>query len=125
MGFEPCQADSRVETVNEFKDWMEKSLEEAKLALVKAKDDMARYYNQCCTPAPKYHTGDWVFLDTSDINTTCPSSKLAHPYLGPYTVQQRVGQNAYRLQLLSSMTQIHPVFNVVKLLPDPKDPIPG
>jgi len=47
-----------VETVNEFKDWMEKSLKEAKSALAKAKDDMARYYNQHRTPAPEYHTGD-------------------------------------------------------------------
>ena len=47
MGFKPHQADSQVETVNAFKEWMEKSLKEAKLVLVKAKDDMTRYYNQC------------------------------------------------------------------------------
>ena len=46
MGFEPDQLDSHVVTVNEFKDRMEASLEEAKSALPKAKDDMARYYNQ-------------------------------------------------------------------------------
>ena len=46
MGFEPDQPDSHVETVNEFKDCMEAPLEEAKSALTKAKDDMARYYNQ-------------------------------------------------------------------------------
>ena len=46
MGFELDQLDSHVETVNEFKDCMEASLEEAKSALAKAKDDMARYYNQ-------------------------------------------------------------------------------
>ena len=46
MGFEPHQAESRAETVNKFKDRMEKSLEEAKAALAKAKDDMTRYYNQ-------------------------------------------------------------------------------
>ena len=47
MGFKPCQSESQVETVNEFKDRMEKSLKEAKAALVKDKDDMTRYYNQC------------------------------------------------------------------------------
>ena len=87
MGFKPGRTDLRVETVNEFKDRMEKSLEEAKSALAKAKDDMARYYNQCWTPAPEYHTGDQVFLDASDIKTTHPSFKLAHRYLGPYVVQ--------------------------------------
>ena len=62
MGFEPDQPDSHVETINEFKDHMETSLEKAKSALAKAKDDIARYYNQCRTPAPEYHIGDWVFL---------------------------------------------------------------
>ena len=43
MGFELDQLDSHVETVNEFKDCMEASLEEAKSALAKAKNDMAKY----------------------------------------------------------------------------------
>jgi hypothetical protein len=45
MGFEPNLMESRVETVNKFKERMERSLEEAKSALSKAKDDMAQYYN--------------------------------------------------------------------------------
>ena len=39
MGFELDQPDSHVEMVNEFKDRMEASMEEAKSALAKAKDD--------------------------------------------------------------------------------------
>ena len=105
MGFEPLQPESRTETVNEFKDRMEKSLEEAKSALAKAKDDMARcYYNQRRTPALEYQVGDRVFLDASDIRTTRPSQKLSHRYLGPYTIQRRVGKHAYRLQLLRSLS---------------------
>jgi len=46
MGFEPHQPPSRVEAVNEFTDRMKTTLEEAKAALAKAKDEMARYYNQ-------------------------------------------------------------------------------
>ena len=99
MGFELDQPDSHVKTVNEFKDHMEASMEEAKSALAKANDDMARYYNQHQTPALEYHPGDWVFLDTGDIKTTHPSPKLAHRYLGPYVIQRRVGRNAYRLKL--------------------------
>jgi hypothetical protein len=45
MGFELHQLPSRVEAVNEFTDRMRDTLEEAKSALAKAKDDMARYYN--------------------------------------------------------------------------------
>ena len=70
---------------------MEKSLEEAKAALAKSKEDMAHYYNQRRMPAPEYHMGDKVFLDTSDIKTTRPSLKLTHHYLSPYPVQRKVG----------------------------------
>ena len=45
MGFEPHQAESRLETVNEFWDQMDSTLVEAKSALAKAKDDMVQYYN--------------------------------------------------------------------------------
>ena len=125
MGFEPGQSESCMETVNEFKDRMEKSLEEARSALAKAKDDMAQYYNQKRTPAPEYKVGDHVYLDASDIQTTWPSQKLAHRYFGPYVIQRRVGRHAYRLRLPSSMSRLHPVFNVVKLVPASEDPITG
>ena len=61
----------------------------------------------------------------SDICTTRPSQKLAHHYLGPFTIVQKVGWNAYWLHLPTSMSCLHPVFNVIKLLPTPSDPIPG
>ena len=104
---------------------MKNTLEEAKAALVKSKDDMARYYNQRRTPAPDYRPGDKVYLDASDISTTRPSRKLSHRRLGPFTVKWKVGNRAYWLHLPLSMKQIHPVFNVVKLTLAPDDPIPG
>jgi len=125
MGFEPHQPPSKVEAVNEFKDRMQEALEEAKSALTKAKDDMARYYNQRHTPAPEYKPGDKVFLDASDVRTTRPSQKLAHRYLGPFVVVKKVGSSAYHLHLPNSMRRLHPVFNVVKLMPAPEDPITG
>jgi hypothetical protein len=114
-----------VEAVNEFTDRMKDTLEEAKSALTKAKDDMARYYNRRRTPTPVYKPGDKVYLDASDIHTTRPSKKLSHRRLGPFPVERRVGMNAYRLTLLLPMKRLHPVFNVIKLTPAPPDPIPG
>src|SRR6202789_4453804 len=123
MGFEPDQRPSNVESVNEFTDRMRNTLEEAKAALVKSKDDMARYYNQRRTPAPEYNPGDKVYLDGSDIKTTRPSRKLSHRRLGPFPIERKVGSNAYRLRLPPSMGRIYPVFNVIKLTLAPKDPI--
>jgi hypothetical protein len=124
MGFEPQQP-SQLESVNEFTDRMKLALEEAKAALTKAKDDMARYYNQRRLPTPTHKPGDLVYLDASDISTTRPSRKLSHRRLGPFTVERQVSQNAYRLRLPFSMRRLHPVFNVVKLTAAPADPIAG
>jgi len=66
-----------------------------------------------------------VYLDTSDISTTCPSCKLTHCCLGPFVVEAAVGSHAYCLHLPASMCSLHPVFPVVKLMPCLPDPIPG
>jgi hypothetical protein len=104
---------------------MKSTLEEARAALVKAKDDMARFYNQKRSPTPVYKPGDKVYLDATDIQTTRPSKKLSHLRLGPYTIERQVNSHAYRLKLPQSMQRLHPVFNVVKLAPAPEDPFPG
>ena len=95
MGFEPGQPRSRLESVNEFKEQMTDALTEAKAALSKSKDDMAKYYDRRWTPTPDYHPGDRVYLDASDIHTTRPSQKLSHKRLGPFTIVRKVGNGAY------------------------------
>jgi hypothetical protein len=125
MGFEPTQSLSHLKTVNEFTDWMNSALTEAKSTLAKAQDDMSHYYNRRQEPTPEYAPGDKVYLDGSNIRTLRPSKKLAHHFLGPYVVEHRVGVNVYRLRLPKSMSHLHPIFPVVKLLAAPLDPIPG
>jgi hypothetical protein len=46
MGFEPNQRPLKLKAINEFADRMKSTLDEARAALLKSKDDMARYYNQ-------------------------------------------------------------------------------
>jgi len=125
MGFEPSQALSGLETVNEFTERMKSATEEAKSAIRKAQEDMMRYYNQKRTPASVYKPRDWIYLDASDIKTTRPSLKLSHRRLGPFEIECQVGPLAYRLKLPHGMRQLHPVFNVVKLSATPEDPILG
>ena len=50
MGFEPGQSHSHLESVNKFKERMADALIEAKVALLKSKDEMAKYYDQRQTP---------------------------------------------------------------------------
>ena len=72
-----------------------------------------------------YKPGDRVYLDASDIKTTCPSPKLSHRQLGPFKIESQVGPSAYCLKLPYGMRQLHPVFNIVKLSAAPEDPILG
>jgi len=125
MGFEPSQVPSRLETVNEFTERMKSATEEAKSAIRKAQEDMTQYYNRKRTLAPVYKPGDRVYLDTSDIKTTCLSPKLSHHQLGPFKIECQVGLLAYHLKLPHGMRQLHPVFNVIKLSAAPEDPILG
>jgi len=125
MGFEPRQDPSSLETVNEFTKRMESATKEAKSAICKAQEDMTRYYNRRRSPAPIFKPGDRVYLDASDIKTTCLSLKLSHRRLGPFEIEYQVGLLAYRLKLPHRLKQLHPVFNMVKLSAAPDDPIPG
>jgi len=121
MGFEPQQNPSS----HEFTERMRTAIEEAKSTICKAQDNIKRYYNRQRTLALVFNPGDKVFLDASDIWTTCPSQKLSHQRLGSFVVERRIGPMAYRLKLPHWMKQLHPVFNVVKLTPAPEDPITG
>src|SRR3979490_1238851 len=125
MRFEPLEPRLKLVSVNDFVDRMSKGLEEAKSALSKAKDEYTLYYNHRREPAPVLHPGDLVWVDTTDIATDRPSTKLAHRRLGPYPIDTRVGHGAYRLKLPPSLSQFHPVFPVVKLTLATPDPIIG
>jgi len=125
IGFEPKQDPSSLETVNEFTKRMESATEEAKSAIRKAQEDIARYYNRRRSPAPIFQPGDRVYLDALDIKTTRPSPKLSHRRLGPFEIKCQVGPLAYRLKLPHGLRQLHPMFNMVKLSAASDDPIPG
>jgi hypothetical protein len=122
MDFEPQQPHSTLESVNEFMEHMALGIEEAKVALTKAKDEYTMYYNCRCEPAPVVTPRDRVWLDGSDITTNRPSSKLSHRRLGPFVIEPCVGHGTYRLALPPHFHHLHPVFPIVKLflvLPDP------
>ena len=79
MGFELGQPHSHLESVNEFKERTVDMLMEAKVALLKSKDEMAEYYDWRWTPTPDYQPGDKVYLDASNIHTTSFPTKDLDP----------------------------------------------
>jgi hypothetical protein len=75
-----------------------------------AQKDHARYYDQH-HKEHKFEVGDQVLLSRRNIKTKRPSAKLDDRYLGPFTVLERIGKTAYRLDLPRKM-RIHKVFHV-------------
>ena len=57
---------------------MKSVLEKAKSIIQKACNNMAKYYNYHCTPAPVFEFGNKIFLNSLNIHIMHPSTKLLH-----------------------------------------------
>ena len=97
--------------------------DDAKAALEVAADRMKRYYDRARDEAPTFEVGDRVWLDATNIRMP-GARKLLPRRLGPYEIEQVVGELNYRLKLPDSMA-IHPVFHVSLLTRHEDDPIVG
>jgi len=83
----------------------------------------AQYYDAKHKPI-EFQKGDRVWLRSVNISTERQSRKLDWKRLGPFTITERLGTQAYRLNLPKTM-KIHPVFHVVLLEPYKQSDIPG
>lgn len=80
----------------------------------KTKEQQAKWYNQNRRPV-EYNIGTQVLLSSKNIRTVRISKKLDHRFLGPFTVTERIGKQAYRLKLPPKYSRLHDVFHVVLL----------
>jgi hypothetical protein len=87
-----------------------------------AQNHQARYYD-AKHKRIEFSVGDKVWLSSLNIQTQRPSKKLDWKRLGPFTILERIGTQAYRLQLPPSI-KIHPVFHVSLLEPHTSSTIP-
>ena len=60
-----------------------------------------------------FDVGDKVLLSTRNLNIT-GLRKFKDKFVGPFVVQQRIGEVAYKLDFLScaALRNVHPVFHV-------------
>jgi len=105
--------------LNEFIEWIKAVVKEAKSTIWKVQENMTRR-----SLTPVFYPGDQVFLDVSNIKTTCPSLKLFHCHLRPFVVEHQVEPLVYYFKLLHTIKKLHLVFNIVKLSTTPDNLIP-
>ena len=95
-------------------DWVERSKEawsQAKLCLQAAQDRQKAYVDQSRLDVA-FQVGDQVWLSSKHLQLkTAGVRKLLPRYVGPFTILQRIGPVAYKLELPPHW-RVHPVFHV-------------
>ena len=101
-----------------------KNIHEELTELIKITQNQQAKYYDAKHKRIEYKVGDKVWLLSTNIHTQRPSKKLDWKRLGPFSILERVGIQAYKLQLPHSM-KIHPVFHVSLLDRYVESDIPG
>lgn len=96
---------------------MKEARKDAESALRLAKEAMKEKWVEVHgRKEPVFEVGDKVWLSAQHIKVHQPTKKLGVRQLGPYTVLERIGDLAYKLDLPPSL-KVHPVFHVDRLSP--------
>jgi len=91
-----------------------------------AQTRMAKYYNQkVANKEPQLKVGDWVMVNTKNIETKRPSKKLDYKLRSKFEIEKLCGTNACRLKLPPLSGKIYRVFHVSLLEPYRQNTIPG
>ena len=74
---------------------------------------MKKYYDEKKTNEEKFNLkeGDQVLLLGWNIHTDRPPKKFEDKYFGPFKIEKKLSNLAYKLKLPHSM-KVHPVFHI-------------
>jgi hypothetical protein len=109
--------DSVVAAVDRSLHAREQAMKMLQFHLKRAQDRMVSMANKSRTER-EFNVGDWVYVKLQPYRQVTARQgsyhKLSPRYYGPFKVDSRIGEVAYKLKLPSS-SQIHPVFHVSQL----------
>ena len=63
-----------------------------------SQEKIKKYYDKHHKEAP-FGEGDWVMLSAKNIKLKKAMKKLSDQYIGPFQVDEKIGNNAFRLIL--------------------------
>lgn len=111
----PVRTTSKFPSVVERLEGLKEVRRDAEAALRLAKGKMKEQFAAAhVKAAPIFAVGDKVWISSRNIAIHQATPKLGVRQLGPFTVLERVGDLAYRLELPSAL-KLHPVFHVDRL----------
>ncbi|EJC97322.1 uncharacterized protein FOMMEDRAFT_100091, partial [Fomitiporia mediterranea MF3/22] len=115
---------SNVEEANKYLKEIKIVQANAKEAIEKSQEQMKKYTDKHRGNLPELKEGDFVLLDSKNLNLAVPTRKLANRYIEPFEIEKQIGVVNYKLKLLEGMN-IHPVFYSGLLIPYKEKEYPG
>ena len=117
MGFD-IRKKRKNEKAEGFAREMKERHEEARVALVKAQEEIKRQADRNRKEAKEYRVGNKVLISTKDFSMELmkrATKKLMEKFIGPYVVKKIVSENAVELEL-PVLLRIYPVVNVRRIV---------
>ena len=109
--------DSRVKGVDRSLQTREEAIQMLKFHLKRSQDRMQNQANKHRTDR-HFDVGTWVYLKLQPHRQVTvrqgQQHKLSSKFYGPFLIEERIGEVAYRLKL-PPQSQIHPVFHISQL----------
>ncbi|KAL5519677.1 hypothetical protein ACEPAH_1360 [Sanghuangporus vaninii] len=91
VGFTGIRTSSSNMSAEEFAKHVKGIHELAQANLVKANEDMKRFYDRHAGKSMEYEVGSKVFLDGRNIKTTRPTKKMDDKWFGPFEIVEKGG----------------------------------